>query len=110
MATDQAYINEAIALITAVAVVAVGQVILAERGDGDECVRHRSEVGITPKLGGSSSTFNFTKEVKNICQTHYIDKADNIQFFFNLLGRQALIQAEQEECNETVKSCQLKTN
>ena len=57
-----------------------------------------------PKLGRLSPTFNFTKEVKNICQTANIDKAENIQVLRKMPGRQALIQAEQKECNETVKS------
>ena len=35
-----------------------------------------------------------------------MDKAENIHVSKNLLGRQALIQAQQEECNETVKSLQ----
>ena len=84
---------------------AVVQAILAERQDGDELSRHRNEeAGMRSKLGRPSPTFNLTKEVKSICYTHNIDKAENIQVSKNLLGRQALIQAEQEECNETVKS------
>ena len=36
----------------------------------DETIRHRSEeAGVRPNLGGLSPTFNFTKEVKNTCQT-----------------------------------------
>ena len=79
MATDQAYINETIAQIAAVAAKVVVQAILAERGDGDEFTRHRSEdTGMRPKLGGPTPTFNFTNEVKNSCQIHNIDKAENI--------------------------------
>ena len=55
------------------------QAVVAERGDGDELTRHRSEeVDVRPKAGGPSPTFNFTNKVKNICQTLYIDKAENI--------------------------------
>ena len=84
MATDQAYITETLAQIASVAVKAVVQEILAERGDGDEFSRHRSEeAGMRSKLGGPSPTFNFTKEVKNVCQAHNIGKAENIQVFKN---------------------------
>ena len=104
MATEQAYINETIGQIAAVAVKAPVQAILAERGDEDELTRHRSEeAGMKPKLYRPSPTFNFKKEVKNLFHTHNIDKAENIHVSRNSLGRQILIQAEQEECNETVK-------
>ena len=105
MATDQAYITETIAQIAAVVVKAVVQATSAERGDGDECTRHRDEdAGVRPKLDGPSPTFKFTKEVKSTCQTHDIDKAENIQVLKKMLCRQALIQTEQKECNEIVKS------
>ena len=58
MATNQAYIKETIAQIAAKAVV---QAILAERGDGVELTRHRSEeVGTRPKLGRPSPRSKFT--------------------------------------------------
>ena len=105
MVTGQAYINGTTAQIAAVAAKAVVQAILAERGDADELTRHRSEeAGMRPKLCGPSSTFNFTKEVKNIYHTHNLVKAENIHVVKSSLGRQALIQAEQEEYNEAVKS------
>ena len=66
MATNQAHITETIAKIAAVAAKAVVQAIVAERGDGDDLTRHRSEeVGMRPKLGRPSPEFTFTKEVKN---------------------------------------------
>ena len=81
-----------------------GKAILAERGDGDEPTRHKSEeAGVRPKLGGTSPTFNFTKEVKNIYHTCHLAKAENIHVLKDSLGRQALLQAEQKEY-EAVKS------
>ena len=95
MATEKEYINEIIAQIAAVAAKVVVQTILAERGDEDELTRHRcEEAGVRPKIRRPSPTFNFIKEVKNICHTHNIDKAEKIHVLKNLLGRQALIQAE----------------
>ena len=82
MTHDQAYINETIAQIAAVAAKAVVQAILAKRGDGDEVTRKKSEeTGMRPKLGRPSPTVNFTNEEKNIFQTHNIDKAENIHVF-----------------------------
>ena len=98
MATNQAYITEIIAQIAAVAAKAVVQAILAERGDGDELTRHRSEKeGLGPKLGRPLPTFKLTKEVKNICQTHEIDKAENIQVSKNCY-------AEKLSCRQTRKN------
>ena len=78
MATSPACITETIAQIAVVAAKAVVQAMLAERGDGDELTRCRSEeAGMRPKLDKPSSTFNFTKEEKNVCQTCNIDKAEN---------------------------------
>ena len=83
-----------------------------EIGDGDELTKHRCDkAAMRPKLGKLSPSYTFTNEVKNIYHTHNVAKAENIQAVKNPLGRQALIQAEQEEYNETVKSfqfCKLK--
>ena len=76
------------------------QAILAKRGD--ELTRHRSEeAGMRPKLGRLSPTFNLTKEVKNIYHTHNVANAENIPVVKNSLGRQALIQAEEEKYNDS---------
>ena len=49
---------------------------------GDETVGYRSEeAGVRPKLGGPSTIFNFTKEIKNICKTYNVDQAKNAYFF-----------------------------
>ena len=78
MGTNQTYITETIAQMAAVAAKAVVQAMLAERGD--EPTRHRSEeAGMRLKIVGPSPTFNFTKKVKSICQTHDIYKAESIQ-------------------------------
>ena len=53
------------------------QAIMVERGDED--IRHKSvEAGMRSKLGGPSPIFNFTKEVKNVCQTYNSDQAEKI--------------------------------
>ena len=70
------------------ATIPVMQAVMME--GGDETIRHRTkEASMIPRLGGPSPTFNFTKEVKNMCKT------------CNLLDWQALIQAEQEAWGTT---------
>ena len=108
MAMNQEYINETVAQTAAVAAKAVVQAILAERRDGDECTMCRGdETGVRPKLGRPSPSYTFTDEVMDIYHTHKVAKAENIHLVKNLLGRQAVIQAEQEKDNETVKSLQM---
>ena len=104
LTTDQAYITEPIIQTAAVATKAVVQAIFAER-DRDELTRHRNEeADVRSKLGRPSETFKFTKEVKSICQIHDIDKVENIQVLKICYADKISYQAEQEECNETVKS------
>ena len=57
-----------------------------------------------PKLDRPSPLHTFTKKVKSIYHNHYVAKGENIHAVKNSVGRQALIQAEQEEYNETIKS------
>ena len=56
--------------------------------------------GMRPRLGRPPPSYIFAYVVKNIFHTHKTAKAENI------LDRQALIQSEHEEDNETVKSLQ----
>ena len=85
MPTGQTYINDIIAQTAAVASKVVVQAILAERGDGDVLTRHRSEEEyVRPKLGGSSPTLNFTKEVKNIYHTCNLAKTEKNYLVKNL--------------------------
>ena len=107
MAMNQEYINETIAQIAMVATKAAVQAILAERGDGDELTRNRGDTtGVRPRLGRPSPVYTFTDKVKNIYHTHKIAKTEKIYAVENILDRQALIQAEHKEDNETVKSIQ----
>ena len=53
---------------------------MAERGD--ETIRHRSEEAGETKIDGPSPTFNFTKEVKNICKACNIDQTEKMPVFF----------------------------
>ena len=74
--------------------------VLAVMAERYEITRHRcEEAGVKPKLQRPSPTFNFTKEVKNICKTYNVDQAEKMLLLKNLLGRHALIQAESETCS-----------
>ena len=100
MALNQEYTNEIIAQIAIVTAEAVVQAILAER-DGDECTMCRGdETGVRPKLAGPSPWYTFTDDVKSIYHTGKVDKAENIHAVKNMLDRQVLSQAEEEEDNE----------
>ena len=56
------------------------QGIMVERGD--KITGHRSEeAGMGPMLGGPSPTFNFTKELKNICKTYNVDQEERNAYF-----------------------------
>ena len=110
MAISQEHMNEMIAQIAAVAAPAVHS-ILEERedGNGDELTRCRSvDTGMRPRLGRSSPLYTFSDKVKSIYMyhTHRVDKAETSHNGRYPLDRQATIQTEQEEDNETVISLQ----
>ena len=101
MANSQRYMNETLAQIAVAAATAAVQAVFAKKGDGNKLFTCRCEVtGVRPRLDRPLPSYTFADEVKNIFHTHKAAKAENI------LGRQALIQAEHKEGNETVKSLQ----
>ena len=58
------------------------QAVMVERGD--ETTSNRSELtGMRPKLSRPPPAFNFTKEVKNICETHIVDQAEKMPVLKN---------------------------
>ena len=105
MAISQEYTNEMISQIATVAAAAV-HAILAERvnGNGDDLTRCRSvDTGVRLRLGRPSLLHISSNKVKSIYMyhTYIVDKAETSQNVRNPLDRQALIQAEQEEDNES---------
>ena len=64
-----------------------------------------------PRWDGLSPLYTYADKVKNILHTQKVSKAKNISVAKNIWDEQTIIQAENEEDNETVKSlwfCKLK--
>ena len=107
MATKQELSIELIVQIAMMAAKTAVETILEERTDDDFSFKHRGETrGVRHRHNGHSSSYTYAEKVKNSIHIQKIYKAEakDISEAKNVRDRQNIIQEENEDNNQTVKS------